>query len=92
MRFTDGSADYIVINRSLKTATGRTDLGGVSGYRPDIVVVNRDGKVDLYEAQSLSDTPDILKDKLRQMRAVLQPENRGKLYFIDITGMISEVR
>ncbi len=92
MRFTDGSADYIVMNRSLKTATGRTNLGGVSGYRPDIAVVNRDGTVDLYEVQSMHDDPSVLITKLRQMIAPLPPGNQGKLYFVDIDGVAALIQ
>lgn len=91
VRFADEQSEFILMNRSLKTATGRTDLGAVSGWRSDMVVVRRGdgtgGKVDLYEVQSDSDRIEDLIDKLNAMWISLPPAFRGRLYLYDKNGV-----
>jgi hypothetical protein len=85
-RYDGPDAEYTVMNRSLKTATGRSDLGEVSGWRPDITVVNRNGTVDLIEVKSASNSVQELIDKLKAMRAGLPEVNRNKILLFDTDG------
>jgi len=81
-RYLDEGAEYTVMNRSLKTGTGRTDLGLQAGKRPDILIFNRDGTVDLYEIKSPSDEIDDLITKLQDMRAALPDPPAGEQHKI----------
>lgn len=69
-----GEYEYIVMNRSLKTATG-----GLSADNrfPDITLVRRDGRVEMVEVRSNGQTAAELELKLEQMLETLPPERRG---------------
>lgn len=69
-----------------RTGIPRAQLGEVADWRPDLIVVNRNGKVDLYDVLSPSQTEEELIDKLRQMRAALPPNNRRHIYLYDTSG------
>lgn len=86
-RYDGPDAEYTVMNRSLKTASGRTDLGDVSGWRPDITVVNRNGKVDLIEVKSASNTEQELIDKLRSMKNAMPANNQGEIFLYNTDGV-----
>jgi len=88
----DATSEYIVMNRSLKTITGRTDLGSQGSKLPDVGIVRRDGAVDLIEVQSPnSQTVPELMDKLKAMRLALPEQNRGTVfvYTLDGTGPVA---
>jgi propanediol dehydratase small subunit len=86
IRVLDGSCEYVLMNRSLRTATGRTDLGTQATRRADIIAVRRDGRVDLYEVLSPSQDPEDLYQKLDEMKAALPERNRGKIFVYDLNG------
>jgi hypothetical protein len=79
-------AEYTVYHRSLKTSTGRTNLGSQADKRPDIAVVNRNGTVDLYEVQSGEQLLQDLADHITAMKAALPSINQGKLFVYDKFG------
>ncbi len=85
-RFTENTTEYILLNRSLKTSIGRTDLGVVSNWRPDTIVVQRNGLVDLYEVKSSTDDLGSLAEKLADMQMAIPPSNRGNIFLYDEFG------
>ncbi|RMH29132.1 MAG: hypothetical protein D6692_04645, partial [Planctomycetota bacterium] len=75
--------------------TGRTDLGAVANWRPDIAVARRDGRVDIYEVQSgrpedllppAGQTEAELIAKLKAMRDALPEANRGDIVLYNRFG------
>ncbi len=75
-----GSYEYITIQRSWRTATGR-----LSENRriPDIIGVRRDGKVDAFEVRSKSDNSDALETRLKEGLNSLPPKHRGRTGVIE---------
>ncbi len=70
-----GKYEYITMQRSWRTATGRV---GTSSKIPDIIGVRYDGKVDAVEVQSRTDSEGDLRKRLRLGMATLPPERRGE--------------
>ena len=85
-RLGEEASEYLLMNRSLKTVTGRSDLGTYATWRPDVAVVTRTGRVDLYEVQSLTGNLEGLENKLRNMRGALPSANRGRIFLYDRFG------
>jgi hypothetical protein len=70
-----GKYEYVTMQRSWRTATGRVSD---SGLIPDIMGVRRDGRVDALEVKSNSDKTDALRRRLRQGMNTSPPERRGR--------------
>ncbi|HBS29608.1 MAG TPA: hypothetical protein DEB06_09210 [Phycisphaerales bacterium] len=76
----DGTAVYVMQNRTLRKSTGVETLGEQGRKIPDLVVGRRDGRVDIYEIESCGDNIDDLTAKLVAMRNALPPDMRGDIY------------
>ncbi|WP_339749254.1 galactosyltransferase-related protein [uncultured Rubinisphaera sp.] len=61
-----GEFHYITMNRSWRTSTGMTDKfpWGLGSRKPDLIAVDKRGKVHAYEFESGSDIPGDLKFRL----------------------------
>jgi hypothetical protein len=70
-----GDYEYITIQRSWRTATGRVSE---SRRIPDIIGVRRDGRVDAYEVKSSTDKEKELSQRLREGMQSLPAKNRGQ--------------
>lgn len=87
-----GGAVYATLDRKLRLATGRNDLGNAGNLEPDLVVVRRDAngraKVDIYELQSCSQRSPaqvaLLIQKLDDMMNALPSELRGSSVFVPL--------
>lgn len=67
-----GMADYVVMNRSIRTCTGfdRLDIPGVWNKRPDLFHVDRDGVIHIHEVVSPgSQTARDMWDKIDEIAA-----------------------
>lgn len=69
-----GQYDYVLMQRSWRTATRRV---GKSGNIPDIIGVRRDGKVDAFEVESRTDVTSKPKARLEEGRNSLPAKYRG---------------
>lgn len=78
-RARDGTALYVATHRTLRKMTGLDTLGEVGEWLPDVMVVRTDGRIDLYEIQSLNESAADLDLKLRRMRDALPPDRRGQI-------------
>lgn len=74
-----GDYEYITLQRSWRTATGRV---GTSGSIPDVIGVRRDGRVDAWEVQSKTDDPSVLRERLRSGLNSLPIEKQGQIQVI----------
>ncbi|MCB9838971.1 MAG: hypothetical protein H6813_06490 [Phycisphaeraceae bacterium] len=90
LRIAGGDVEFAVMNRSLRTGSGldRSVLGEFADWRPDIMVIRSDGKIDLYELESLSDDFDEMVQKLSDMMAALPEGMRGEIHPIPITQVV----
>jgi hypothetical protein len=63
------SGDYseVYINKALKTAGLKTTGSANNRLRPDIIAIKRNGKVDIIEVRSPSQSPKQLQNKLNGM-------------------------
>jgi VCBS repeat-containing protein len=72
-------AEYVAVNLELRTIAGNLNL--TDTRRPDVAIVRRDGRIDLYEVPSAGqDNPDgirLLWEKLESMMNSLPQERRG---------------
>ena len=64
---------------TLKTSTGRIDLGSQGSKLPDIVTMLRDGRVESIEVRSYSQTIPSQISKREEMRAALPASARGNI-------------
>ena len=69
-----GDYEYITIQRSWRTATGRVSK---SRRIPDIIGVRRSGRVDAYEVESKTDKRKDLRQRLREGMQTLPAKRRG---------------
>jgi hypothetical protein len=74
-----GDYEYFTLQRSLRTATDRTSS---NGRIPDVIGVRRDGKVDVWEVKSKTDTDDDLQFRLDQIKNSLPAERQGNFDII----------
>jgi RHS repeat-associated protein len=86
-----GMASAKVARKAVKDTTGDVDIhfnrqlssvaGGkvTSRLRPDVAVVNKNGKIDLYVVRSRYQKVDTLRKKLKRMQKLLPHEQRGKI-------------
>lgn len=81
-RAKSGRYDYVLMQRSLRTAVGRSME---RGEIPDLVGVRRDGRVDIFEVRSNSQSRYELRIKVQQMLKTLPPNMRGKGYVLEPT-------
>lgn len=70
-----GKYEYITMQRSWRTATGRVSE---SRKIPDIIGVRRDGKVDAVEVMSASDDEETLEKRLIDGLNTLPAKRRGQ--------------
>jgi hypothetical protein len=70
-----GEYKYFVLQRSWRTATGRTSQ---ERLMPDIIGVRWDDVVDAWEVRSLSDTTEILRARLKVGMQSLPERYRGR--------------
>ncbi len=70
-----GEYEYIVMNRSLKVATGLEDA--TTAVHPDIIGVRWDGKVDVFEVWSPGQTDEGLMKQLKMALKTLPKANQG---------------
>ena len=70
-----GEYDYVLYQRSVRTATGRV---GTSTNQPDLIGVRRDGKVDMIEVRSKTDSMQQLQQRLTDAQNSLPADRRGK--------------
>lgn len=75
-----GEYEYITIQRSWRTATGRVSK---SRKIPDIIGVRRDGKVDAVEVRSKTDSERVLQRRLDDSMETLPPERQGETLVIN---------
>ena len=75
-----GKYEYITMQRSWRTATGRVSK---SRKMPDIIGVRRDGKVDAYEVMSRTDKKPVLMQRLEEVMRSLPAERQGDYDVID---------
>jgi RHS repeat-associated protein len=71
-----GEYEYVTMQRSWRTATGRVSK---SGKIPDIIAVRRDGRVDVFEVASKSDTQDDLQRRMAEGMNTLPEGKRGTI-------------
>jgi hypothetical protein len=71
-----GQYEYITVQRSWTTATGRVSE---SRRIPDIIRVRRDGRVDAYEVKSSTDNQDDLEQRLEEGMQSLPARHRGQV-------------
>lgn len=74
-----GDYEYVTIQRSWRTATGRV---GKSRKIPDVIGVRRDGKVDAVEVRSKTDKSHVLRQRLKKGMRTLPPARRGDIKII----------
>jgi hypothetical protein len=74
-----GSIDSIVLNRSIRTATGIPSYNTPgANLRPDITVNWKDGKVQVFEVGSPGQSDRFLRDQMQRMMNSLPGVNRGE--------------
>jgi RHS repeat-associated protein len=71
---TTGKYRYIVMNRSVWTASNRTITGNL---RPDLIMVRNDGKIDLVEVVSSSQSDQEMQQKLDGIAQTIPELLRG---------------
>ncbi len=77
---TSGEYEYVTMQRSWRTATGRV---GSSTKVPDVIGVRYNGEVDAVEVRSKTDKYKDLIQRLRKGMKTLPPEHRGEISVID---------
>lgn len=81
-----GDVEHATMNRSMRTATGLESLAGLENRRPDIVAVRRDGKIDLIEARSDSQSQADIINMLQELMLALPEGRRGSMYGVELNG------
>jgi len=74
-----GEYEYVVMQRSWRTATGRV---GTSRSIPDVIGVRRDGTVNAWEVMSAADKEASLFNRLLSGRDTLPASNQGAIQVI----------
>lgn len=86
---TDGAKSgnylYFTVQRNLRTSVGRLE-GLTNDDIPDVIGVRRDGRVDMWEVRSASQTRDELTTKLENIMNTLPAQRRGQILVIDPSG------
>ncbi len=74
-----GDYEYIVVNRSWRTALGRSATENITGnrLRPDIIGIRRDGSIDVFEKVSGSNDLNILKQNVSDVMSQLPEKMQG---------------
>jgi hypothetical protein len=85
-RIDEGDVEYATMNRSVRTATGLDDLAVIQNLRPDSISVRRDGRVDLIEVRSDSQSQAEVEAMLNMIQALLPPDHRGDVYGYHLDG------
>ncbi len=81
-----GEYDYLTMQRSLRTTTGRAIN---SRTVPDVTGVRKDGIVDIWEVASQSDDEEELLARGKAALSTLPVQYRGKVTVVDpLTGGI----
>ncbi|MGP1310004.1 MAG: hypothetical protein ACTS27_07400 [Phycisphaerales bacterium] len=81
-----GDIEHAMMNRSMFTATGLEGLGTIRNLRPDVVAIRRDGKIDLIEVRSVSQSTDSVTTYLQDIWLGLPPDHRGSMWGVDLDG------
>jgi len=74
-----GDYEYLTLQRSWRTATGRV---GTSRAIPDVIGVQRTGVVDAWEVESLTDNQQALRSRLQTGQSSLPLQRQGTIDII----------
>ncbi len=75
-----GKYQYLTMDLAWRTATGRENP---SGFRPDIIGIRCDGKVDAWEVLSEGDTARELRSRLSSEMQRLPDDKQGEIRVLD---------
>jgi hypothetical protein len=83
-----GDSAYATLNRAMVTATGLENLGSIALRRPDIVSVRPNGKIDVIEIRSPSQSYSQIQAMLDEVWNGLPLNYRGSRIGMDMNGAI----